>query len=366
MAVIPSNYNGHNVRQRIVVTLLCLTLATTLVSSISLYVDSASINVWNEQIEIGPVSMMVAGDGIENVLNEIEEIPGVLNVSGLESAFGHIERRDVLWAFELSGNVYTLSEDYLEKFPTTFTLVTGRWPQNASEIAIPLSIAEQAFIGVGSYVNYSFSATDDQIPHSIVGTYQQSSGDLYTYYYYSSIAVVTQNQLDSNTTKTRAYLSVDKTPINPFDANEALIYLNNIGDEIRDLYPGYPEEIAYSRFTVNDYLSSGIRNYIEWRNNARSEQIVRSAGVVLMVLLMVVLAIRYNLNDRNHEISYLRARGATERRIELLIVRDILSLAALSCVLGIICGILASRVALISTGYLQFDVSFPVEHKMYS
>jgi len=344
-------------RQRIAITLLCLTLATTLVSSISLYVDSASIDEWNEQIDIGPVSMMVSGDGIEGVLDEIEEIPGIQNVSGLVSAHGYIARLDVLWGFELTGNVYALTDDYLEKFPTTFILVHGRWPQNETEIAIPLTIANQAFIGPGSFVNYSFNSILEPTPLTVVGTYEQTSGDLYSHYYYSSIAVVTENRLDSNTMKTRAYLHIDETPINPYNAYGALTYLNTIGDEIRSLYPGYPELIAFSRFAVNDYLSIGIRNYIEWRNTARSEQILRSAGVVLMVLLMVVLALRYNLSDRTHETSFLRARGATERRIELLIIRDILGLAALSCVLGIIFGILASRIALISTGYLQFNTS---------
>ncbi len=357
MAVVPTNFNGHSIRQRIIVTLLCLTLATTLVSSISLYVDSASLDEWNKQIEIGPVSIMVSGDGIEDVLDEIEDIPGVLNVSGLDSAHGYLARRDVLYGFEITGNVYTISEDYLEKFPTTFTLVNGRWPQDESEISIPLSLAEQAHIGLGSYVNYSFNSVIEPDFLRIVGIYQQSSGDLYSYYYYSSIAVVAQNRLDSNTTKTRAYIGIDKTPLNPFDAGRALTYLNTISDGIRSLYPGYPEEIAYSRFAVNDYLSTGVRNYIEWRNTARSEQIVRSAGVVLIVVLVVVLALRYNLSDRKLEISYLRARGATDRRIEVLIVRDILGLAALSCVLGIMFGILASRVAMISTGYLQFNLS---------
>jgi len=71
MAVVSKNHNGHSVRQRIVVTLICLTLATTLVSSISLYVDSATVDEWNHQIEIGPVSMMVSGDGVNDVLDEI-------------------------------------------------------------------------------------------------------------------------------------------------------------------------------------------------------------------------------------------------------------------------------------------------------
>ena len=43
--------------------------------------------------------------------------------------------------------------------------------------------------------------------------------------------------------------------------------------------------------------------------------------------------------------------------LEILIVRDLLYLAALSCIFGTVFGILASRLALVSTGYLQFDIS---------
>ena len=86
MAVVSNKHNGYSIRQRIVVTAICLTLATALVASISIYVDSASVNEWTEQIEIGPVSMMVSGEGVKNVLSDLAEIPGVTYVSGLDSA----------------------------------------------------------------------------------------------------------------------------------------------------------------------------------------------------------------------------------------------------------------------------------------
>ncbi|TFH00474.1 MAG: ABC transporter permease, partial [Candidatus Thorarchaeota archaeon] len=357
MAVVSKSLNGYSMRHRLFVTVICLVLATTLVSSISLYVDSASIDVWNEQIEIGPVSMMVSGDGVKDVLDEISEIPGVMNASGLDSAHGYITRRNIVFAFERSGNVYALSDEYLEKFPTMFTLDRGRWPQNESEIAIPVDLANQAFIGPGWQVNYSYGQSHPLTLLTIVGTYKQTSSDLYSYYYYSSIAVVVESWLDANTTRTRAYMNVDKSPINPFNANEALRYLNDISEQVRRLYPGYPEELAFSGFTITDYLSSGILNYIDWRNSARSEQLGRCAGVILMVLIMVVLAVQYNMSDRKYETSFLRARGATERRIEFLIVRELMALAALSGTLGVFFGIITSRLALASTAYLQFNLS---------
>jgi len=355
MAVVTKNHYGYSIRQRILVTTICLTLATTLVSSISIYVDSASVNEWAEQIEIGAVSMMVSGEGVKEALGGIAEIPEVTNVSGLDSAHAYLTRRNIIYGFETSGNVYALTQDYMDKFPTTFTLTTGRWPQNESEIAIPKTLADQSFIGVGWQVNYSYGYSYPLSLLMIVGTYEQTAGDLYTHYYYSSIGVVVDSRLDENTTATRAYLDVNKNPITPYDANGALQYLSKISDEIRSLYPGYPEKVAFSGFTVYDYLSSGIRNYLDWRNSARGGQIVRAAGVILIVMFMVVLAIQYNLMGRKHETSYLRARGASERRIELLVVRELLILAALSGVLGAFFGVLTSRIAIASIEYLQFN-----------
>jgi len=355
MAVVSKNHYGYSIRQRILITAICLTLATTLVSSISIYVDSASITEWTEQIDIGPVSMMVSGDGVKDALDGFAEIPGVINVSGLDSAYGYITRRNIIYGFETGGAVYTLTQDYLDKFPTTFTLTTGRWPQNESEIAIPKTLADQSFIGVGWQVNYSYGALSPFSLLTIVGTYKQSAGDLYSHYYYSSIGVVVESRLNENTTATRAYLDVDKNPISPYDANGALQYLNGISNEIRNLYPGYPEEVLFSGFTVYDYLSIGIRNYLDWRNSIRGGQIVRASGVILIVMFMVVLAIQYNLSDRKHEASFLKARGATERRIELVVIRELLTLAALSGILGAFFGVLTSRIAIASVGYLQFD-----------
>ncbi|TFH11333.1 MAG: ABC transporter permease [Candidatus Thorarchaeota archaeon] len=355
MAVVSKNLNGYSIRQRIFVTTICLTLAITLVSSISIYVDSASVNEWSEQIKIGPVSMMVSGEGVKEALVGIAEISGVVNVSGLDSAHGQLSRRNVIYGFQTSGNVYTLTQDYMEKFPTTFTLTTGRWPTNESEIAISATLADQSFIGVSWQVNYSYGLGYPDILLTVVGTYTQSSGDLYSHYYYSSIGVVVESRLDVKSTATRVYLNIDKDPISPYDANGALRYLSGISDEIRNLYPGYPEEIAFSRFSVYDYLSIGIRSYLDWRNSVRSGQIVRASGVMLIVMFMVVLAIQYNLSERKNEASFLRARGASERRIELLVVRELLVISALSGVLGTFSGLLTSRIAIVSTGYLKFD-----------
>jgi len=298
---------------------------------------------------------MVAGEGIQNDLDSIRAIPGVLNVSTLDSAHGSLSRTNIIYAFEASGNIYALNDDYLNKFPTTFTLIDGRWPENESEIAIPSSLAEQLFIGVGWDVDYSFEMNRPTTTLRIVGTYEQAASDLFSYYFYSSIGVVVHSLLNENTTDTRAYVYVDPEPITPFDAEGSLTYLTTIEEEIRSLYPGYPEELDYSGYAVTNYLAKGIESYLDWRNTARISQIYRASGVVLIVVLMDILVVQYIIRSKKEETSFLKARGASDIRVELAIIKEIVLIAGLSGIIGLFIGLLTSRIAMASTAYLNFD-----------
>ncbi|MFW9961018.1 MAG: hypothetical protein ACFFDV_08365 [Candidatus Thorarchaeota archaeon] len=355
MSVTARNISGYRRHQRIAITILCLTLTTAFVTSISIYVDSASVEEWSKQLEIGPVSLMVAGEGIQEDLDSIGAIPGVMNVSSLDSAHGLVSRTNIIFAFEASGTIYALNDDYLDKFPTTFSLIEGRWPENETEIAIPASLAEQVFIGVGWDVDYSFEINKPTTSLRIVGTYEQAAGDLFSYYYYSSVGVVVPSLLNENTTATRVYIYIDPVPITPFDAEGSLAYLTSIEEEIRRLYPGYPEELEYSGYAVTNYLAKGIESYLDWRNSARISQIYRASGVVLIVVLMDILVVQYIIRSKKEETSFLKARGASEFRLELAIVKEIVIMAGLSGIIGLLVGILASRIAIASTAYLQFD-----------
>jgi hypothetical protein len=62
------------------------------------------------------------GDGFQRVIDEISKIPDMINVSGLDSTYGYVSRKNAIYDFERSGNVYSLSEDYKEKPPLTFEL----------------------------------------------------------------------------------------------------------------------------------------------------------------------------------------------------------------------------------------------------
>ncbi len=357
MSVAARNISGYRIRQRIAITILCLTLTTAFVTGVSIYVDSASVEEWSKQLEIGPVSLMVSGGGIQNEIGSIEAISGVINVSTLDSAHGVVSRTNIIYAFEASGNIYALNDDYLNTFPSTFTLVEGRWPENESEIAIPATLADQVFIGIGWDVDYSYELYKPTTSLRIVGTYKQAAGDLFSYYYYSSIGVVVPSLLNENTTSTRVYVYVDRAPITLFDAEGSLSYLTTIEEEIRELYPGYPEELDYSGYAVTDYLARGIESYLDWRNSARISQMYRASGVVLIVILMDILVVQYIIKSRKEESSYLKARGASDIRIELAIVKEIVLISGLSGIIGLMVGALASRIALASTAYLQFDQS---------
>lgn len=357
MSVVYRNHIVASVHKRVLVTLMCLTLATTLIASVTIYVDSASIQEWNKQIKIGSVSMVVSGTNIQNYITDIESIPGVNNVSSLESSSGILTRTNMIYAFQATGYISAISNDFKSKFPDVFTLSTGRWPQNESEIAIPDPLAHQLFLSVGWTVDYALNLNSPTTNLTIVGTYTQKSGDLYSYYYLSSIGVVVKSLLNVNGTQTRAYVNIDDHPISPFDADAALSYISGISKAIRRLNPEESNSTTTAPITVYDYLSGGIRQYLDWRDTARSDQVGRASGVILIVLLLVIMAVQYNLDDQNYEVSFYRARGATSNRINLRIIREILSLACLSGLLGALLGIAVSRIALASTGYLIINTS---------
>ena len=357
MSVINRNHSGASIQKRVLVTLMCLTLATTLIASVTIYVDSESVNEWNKQIKIGSVSMVVSGPNIQNYVTDIGSIPGVNNVSGLESSYGVLSRTNMIYAFQTSGYISAIANDFMSKFPDVFTLSTGRWPRNESEIAIPDPLAHQLFLSVGWTMDYAFTLSSPTTNLTIVGTYTQKSGDLFSYYYLSSIGVVVKSLLNVNSTQTRVYVNIDKKPISPFDADAALSYISGISKDIVKLNPEELNSSVYAPFTVYDYLSGGIRQYLDWRDTARSDQVIRASGVILIVLLLVIMAVQYNLDDQNYEASFYRARGATNNRINLRIIREIFSLACLSGLLGTLLGIGVSRIALASIGYLILNSS---------
>ena len=299
----------------------------------------------------------LAAKCIRDYITDINSIPGVNNASGLESAYATLSRTNIIYGFQTSGNIYSLTDQFMNEFPGIFSLTSGRWPQNASEIAIPDLLSRQLFIGVGWSVEYGYRLNNPFANLTIVGTYTQASSDLYSYYYLSSIGVVVNNLLNANSTVTRVYVNIDDDPINPFNANGALSYVSGISEDIKRLDPNYPESALYSSFIISDYISGGIRGYLQWRNEARINQMLRASGVVMIVLLMVIMAVQYNLDDQNFSASFYRARGATENRINLRIIREIFGLACLSSLLGALLGILVSRFALASSGYLIFNLS---------
>lgn len=231
-------------KHRVAVTLICITLATSLVLSIAIFVDSESVDIWAEKLNTGPVSMSVSGDDIEYIIDDIEDIQGVSKVAGLNYSHGYLSRRNVIYAVELGGIVYSLSEDYLNKFPATFEIAQGRFPENSTEIAIPAKVASQTHLGLGWTLNYSSGPYVPATLMTIVGIYEQSSWDLFSYYFYDSVAIVIADNLDPGTAGVRAYLSIDISPISPFDADGSMAYLTNIETSILELDERYPEEAS--------------------------------------------------------------------------------------------------------------------------
>ena len=152
--------------KRRVITLFCFLMAASMIVSVFIFIDSSSLEQWNEYNDIGPVAMRVQGDDLESVLQEIKNTEHVTTASIAKTAEAFIRMdKNALYEgsptdpinpmFLLVGQAYSFNSDFIEAYPTEFELTAGRYPQNSSEIAIPQADAGYWGIPIGRMMNYS-------------------------------------------------------------------------------------------------------------------------------------------------------------------------------------------------------------------
>ncbi|MFX1483262.1 MAG: FtsX-like permease family protein, partial [Promethearchaeota archaeon] len=169
-----------------------------------------------------------------------------------------------------------------------------------------------------------------------------------------SIAIVSQNTLQNS--DYRIFIDIDRSRLSAFSASGSLAYVNGIDQEIIKLDPQYDPVYTYrGTFWVQNYIESGIYTYSFWVQNLRISQLFRSTGIILLILMVTILAIRHNVNERKYEEGMLYSRGASQGDLDKIVNREVVVLSIFSCVLGILLGIGMSRIALGSTGFFKFD-----------
>lgn len=342
-------------------TLLCFLLTSTTAMGIAVYVDSFSVHYWVQAVDVGDVSMVVVGPEVEDILSSVRQIDGVSKAVLLQDSAAFLKHVGAKTWERVS--VCAPSQEYLDAFPSVFTLVGGRWPQNESEIAVSLALAGQDWLNLdlGSYMTYAYRDETHQQNVTVVGIYAIPDSELdYSWLYeylfdYDVITVTTL--LAPRGTPFTLHVDVERSSLTPFDAGASLVYVVGISGNIRALDPLLTTENPHSKYNVNGLLESGILSYMRWMDRTRISQLWRATPAILLIMMVGFLAIRYNMNERRYETSMLTARGATDKDLNSIINHEMSIITALSCVLGLLFGVLASRIAIAAEGYFQFDLS---------
>jgi ABC-type lipoprotein release transport system permease subunit len=355
----PVGYEAFQGKRRKSIALLCFMLSSAIIVSMMVFVDSYSIPVWNSKNDVGPVSLVALGSGIDSKIDEFREIAGITRAAGIRGIVAHLASSSLglLWQASTFGMEY--SEEFVEAFPTIFTLIEGRFPENNSEIAISALTADRLYAEIGDQVNFSFSSVNpynpSYQPSIVIGIFEHGERNQTNPYYYSRGHVLFHSSLRSSMSFGFIYADIDRSRVVPYDPTGALNYLNEIDEQIRRL------DIYYARggsahYAVINFLSNGIEDYVTYLLDLRLSQILRSGGVILLELAVIYLAINHTWNERDYEINMLIARGASRFRVDLIVNLEIITMAVLSIVPGLVVGVVASRFAIASEGF--FVISF--------
>lgn len=366
MAAVPVGYEAFQSLRRKSVTLLCFLLTSTMAMGIAVYVDSYSVHYWVQAVDVGDVSTVIQGPEVEDILSNVRQIDGVSEAVLLESSAALINYEYAgaeIWDYF---DVCAPSQEYFDTFPDVFTLARGRLPQNESEIAISQTVDRREWVNItlGSYVTYAYTDETHKQNVTIVGVYTTMGSDREDSWRYDRLfgydIIAFASILAPLDEKSNIHADVDRSRITPFNAGGSLAFVDGISNTIRALDPFFTPEYQYSRYHVTSLLESGILSYMGWLAGARLNQLWRAAPAMLLVLMVSFLAIRYNVNERRYEANMLIARGASEGNVNNIIYREIGIIAVVSCIAGLLLGVLVSRVAMTATGYFQFDFSLMI------
>jgi ABC-type antimicrobial peptide transport system permease subunit len=357
-------------RQRRGLTTLGIFLVGLILLGVSIYIDTASLEIWDQEMDVGSIAMFVHGDGVETVVDEIQQVEGITAAALAADALSYL-RMDTneiyhggLFAdFLVTGQSYAISEEYIQAFPSVFQFLEGRLPRTETEIALELSVAEYADVAIGDLMNYSIQLNVGKRPVYVCGIYIQDIGKESFDYYYSSTCVVLSELLNPDDLEYRVSVDVDRTGLSPFDPQGSLRQLRAIERDLVNLYPGYPETVSVPLFFVTDDLATGIEDYMEWITGQRLAQLTRAQATILLGSLLVILTVRFYLDERQVEVQILRARGASNRHIHTFLLKELLGLSAIATILALIIAVPASRIAFASVGFLEINpISFAESH----
>ncbi|MFW9975973.1 MAG: FtsX-like permease family protein [Candidatus Thorarchaeota archaeon] len=359
MVVNPIGYDVFQGKRRKLVALFCFMLSSAIIAGIMVFVDSYSMDVWNSSNNVGPVSLVALGTGIDNRMDEFREISGIDAAAAVHGSHIYLAADSIgLW-WQASTFALGYNEEFIETYPTIFVLVEGRFPADESEIAISTLTANRLYVDVGDKVNYSFTSNNPENPSYrptiVSGIFEHGETGYANSFYYIRGHVLLHSSISDSMAAVFIYANVDRSKVVAFNPVQSLEYLNSIDEEIRKLNPLYGRT-GTSQYTIINFLADGIEDYISYLRNLRTSQIIRSGGLILLELAVIYLAINHVWSERDYEVSMLVARGASHFRVSFMINIEIAIMAILSILPGFVIGLIISRFAIASEGF--FTINF--------
>ncbi len=359
-------YEAFQSRKRWLVTIVTLMLVSSSISCIIVYVDSFALSIWEDETDTGPATLIVSGYHVNYYANDISEIPGIMKAAPLTGSYARVSSIYKNLLFKSDFFAVHLEQDFIDDFPTVFQLQEGRFPENETEIALELGIADVLNVWIDSTINYTRFASETPVELAVVGIYVHPELETdYSWYYTRGSGVVLSSLLSSFESQTGyVYATTEEHLANPADVRGSIERLSEIDENIRELDYSYSGPGDSSQFVVQNLLLEGITKYSDFLDSTRVNEFVRSSGVLLLVIIAGYIAVKYNINDRKLETNMLQARGASESHIVRIRIMEIFGLSILSIPFGILLGILLSKLALSAIGFFAFDVARLIDSEL--
>ncbi|MHA1135007.1 MAG: FtsX-like permease family protein [Candidatus Thorarchaeota archaeon] len=347
--------------RRRIVTFLCFLMAISICISVFIFVDSVSLEKWDECNDIGPVAMRVQGENMQAVVEDIKDITQVSQAAVAETAQAYLrmDKNSIYQGsptdpinpmFLLVGQAYSFNTDFSQAFPTEFELAEGRYPENSSEIAIAEADADYWGIPIGRMMNYSHFLNSEKRTIFVVGFFKTSEDALRSVIT-DAIAIVTSEVLNPETVKTKLYIDTLRDIVSPIDPIASLSILRDIESTIHE---SNPSSSVSDTYLIDDYLAEGIHSYIDYISSERNRQISRAQSLIILAGLLSFLGTRFNISMREEELTMLKSRGATRARIFKITMGELAGISVIAGLIAILLGSLLTKLAWISTGYLTF------------
>ena len=260
MVVTSVGYEAFQGKRRKSVALLCFMLSSAIIASTMVFVDSYSMTGWNANNNVGPAAIVVLGSRIDSKIQDVRAIEGIDIAAGIRGSITYLASLTYGLTWQTSTFAMGYNEEFMESFPTIFTLIDGRFPENASEMAVSVFTADLLYVEMGDQVNYSFTSTipydPSYQPTVVTGIFEHGELNNTNPYHYRRGHVILHSSSSPSMQFSFIFADVDRSKVVPHDPKGSLAYLNQIDEQIRKLDPDYARE-ERAEYAVINFLSNG-------------------------------------------------------------------------------------------------------------